>query len=74
MRELPTYPYVDQHGTTWLDASGMLNVWEAGTKCFVCKEPTSRLDVCYEAPFCNSISCNREIADDLERLEQQPES
>ncbi len=73
MRELPTYPYVDQYGTTWLDQSGILNMYEPGV-CFICKEPTSRVDIDYQTTFCNSISCNQEIDDDLRRLEEQPES
>jgi hypothetical protein len=33
--------------------------------CFVCKQPTMRLDINYEAPFCNSPECNKSIHADL---------
>ena len=35
--------------------------------CFICKQPTTRLDICFEAPFCNSKACNQQIANDVNK-------
>lgn len=38
--------------------------------CFWCGQPTSRLDLDYQAPFCNSETCNAEISADLRRRDR----
>lgn len=36
--------------------------------CFRCGEPTTRVDLDYQAPFCNSEACNASIASDLAEI------
>lgn len=50
--------------TDWIDESGITSHWEQ--PCFVCGDPTMRVDIDYEAPFCNSVECNSKIAYDLQ--------
>jgi hypothetical protein len=34
--------------------------------CFVCKRPTDRIDLSFEAPYCGSPECEQQIRLDLE--------
>jgi hypothetical protein len=62
----PEYPHKDETGQVWIDPGGMLVLKRA--PCFWCGRLTRRVDVDFGGPFCNSVTCNAEIAADLLRL------
>lgn len=57
------YPYTDEAGFTWIDRSGMLT--EEKYPCFMCKRPTTRVDIDFHGYFCNSYACNLQIDQEL---------
>jgi endogenous inhibitor of DNA gyrase (YacG/DUF329 family) len=72
-----TYPYTDGYGYYWYDSSGFRQTvtTEAGSKsilspCFICGKPTDRVDIDYHGIFCNSEACNKQIDDDLRRINE----
>lgn len=48
---------------------------ETGSKsikspCFICHQLTDRVDIDYHGIFCNSEACNKQIDDDLRRINE----
>ncbi len=66
------YPRRDGYGTYWYDSCGMHE--ETVHPCFMCDQPTHRLDINFHAYFCNSDECNEAVRLDLERLNGGPEA
>lgn len=61
------YPYNDDIGYAWVDPSGFLSVYKK--PCFICQRLTNRLDINFDAFFCNSYACNLTIEFDLKEIE-----
>lgn len=64
--EILNYPYVDDQGTTWLDAN-TFTVPEWGA-CFFCGNDTHRVDINYAWYYCGLD--DDLIAEDLRRLDE----
>ncbi len=41
-------------------------------RCFICKQATLRIDVCFEAYYCGSLSCTETIENDLRKANKIP--
>lgn len=72
-----TYPYTDEYGYHWYDSSGFRQTisTETGRKpvkspCFICHKLTDRVDIDYHGMFCNSEECNKQIDEDLRRINE----
>lgn len=59
------FPYKDDLGFIWVDPDGFIDDSREG-KCFICKQPTRRVDISYEGHYCGSTECEEEIRKDLE--------
>lgn len=60
------FPFVDPtDGTYWYD---QITFRQPDGPCFMCGQPTDRVNVCFEAHFCDSAECNGKIAADLAAL------
>lgn len=57
--------YTDCSGEKWTDGSGLYS--EVPQPCFICAEQTHRIDVTFEAYFCNRPGCNARIEADILR-------
>lgn len=66
------YPGRDSYGTYWYDPSGFHS--DEPHVCFICKQPTGRIDIDFHGAFCNSEECNEVIRLDLERANGGPEN
>ena len=59
------YPYLDDTGTLWYDGNGFKG--ENTGECFICHNPTDRVDINFLTFFCNTPACNSRIATVLAR-------
>ena len=55
--------YTDCRGERWCDGGGLYQ--DMAMPCFICGGDTHRLDVNFEAFFCDSQECNERVAYDL---------
>lgn len=70
MYEASDYPLTDEQGYYWFDPITFLS--QAGYEpCFVCGNLTKRVDVCFEAFYCGSYKCDKQIRDDLEEANKK---
>ena len=60
--------YYDCSRVKWTDPGGLYS--ENIGSCFICLLPTHRIDVGYEAYFCNSTACNARVDADLKALDK----